>query len=197
MWVVWLVTGGAIVAFLGAVALFRPDFQDSPRGWQLLAGSGVALAIGGLIFIIRFWEPTPGPYLANELYPLGPYLNAWAVSFGFAWLGFGLLFVALALTGARWASRRIWFILLTSWFLCWLPHGIIGIGFAWAGQNAPSIQRYRAWTAHVPGLIVLCASAVVLLGHFALSIVGFIVTWRELWRGAAARGPRASLEASS
>jgi hypothetical protein len=162
-----------------------------------LAGSGIALALGGLIFVIRFWEPTPGPYLANELYPVGPYLNAWAVSFGFAWLGFGLLFVALALTGARLASRRIWLILLTSWLLCWLPHGIIGIGFAWAGQNAPSIQRYRTWAAHAPGLLVLCASAVVLLAHFAFSILGFIVTWRELWRRAGARGPRASLEASA
>jgi hypothetical protein len=197
MWAVWLVTGGATAAFLAAVTLFRSDFQDAARGWQLLAGSGITLALGGLIFVIRFWEPTPGPYLANELYPLGPYLNAWAVSFGFAWLGFGLLFVALALTGARLASRRIWLILLTSWLLCWLPHGIIGIGFAWAGQNAPSIQRYRSWAAHTRGLLVLCASAVVLLAHFAFSILGFIVTWRELWRRAGASGPGASLEASA
>jgi hypothetical protein len=197
MWVVWLIAAGGTAAFLAAVAQFRPDFRDAPWGWRLLAVSGITLALGGLIFVVRFWEPTPGPYLANELYPLGPYLNAWAVSFGFAWLGFGLLFVALALTGARLASRRIWLILLTSWLLCWLPHGIIGIGFAWAGHNAPSIQRYRTWAADASGLLVLCASAVVLLAHFAFSILGFIFSWRGLSRQAGARSPRASLDASA
>jgi hypothetical protein len=182
MWIVWLVSGGATVAFLAILALFRPDFRQAARGWQLLAVSGIALAVGGLSFVVRFWRPTPGPYMANQLYPLGPYVNAWAVSFGFAWLAFGIVFVALALNGAREGSVRTWVVLLVSWVLCWLPHGIIGIGFAWAGHNTPSVQFYRDWAARARGWLVLGTSALILLAHFSCSIVGFGLTGRQLWR---------------
>ena len=101
MWVVWLVGGAATAILLAVLSTLRSDFRSAARGWQLLAVSGLLLALGGLGFAIRFWEPTPGPYLANELYPFGPYLNAWAVSFGFTWLSFGLLFIGLALLGAQ------------------------------------------------------------------------------------------------
>jgi len=48
-------------------------------------------------------------------YPMGPYLNTWAVSFGFMWLAFGLVFFALALQTPR--TNRLWLALLAGWVL--------------------------------------------------------------------------------
>src|SRR5687767_14623195 len=115
MWIVWLVSGGATLAFLVTLALGRAEFRRAPRGWQLLAIAGIALAFAGLTFIIRFWRPAVGPGSPSDFYPVGPYVNAWAVAFGFAWLAFGILFVALALSGARDGSLRSWGLLLVSW----------------------------------------------------------------------------------
>ena len=72
MIVVWTVAG--LSAFLAAVCvrMLWPDLREAPRSWQLLALSGLPLALGGLAFIVRFWQPLPGPYRANEAYPLGP-----------------------------------------------------------------------------------------------------------------------------
>lgn len=179
MWVVWIIAAlsGALIA--ACVVMLRRDLRAAPRGWQLLASSGIPLALGGLGFIVRFWEPLPGPYLANQVYPLGPYVNAWAVSFGFMWLAFGLTFFALALHAPR--TGRTWWVLFTAWFLAWLPHGIIGLGFAAAGSNEPSVRLYRTWAAEWPGLLQLCASALILLAHFGLGAVGFASTGRALW----------------
>src|ERR1035438_7850531 len=102
-------------------------------------------------FVIRFWNPTPGPYLANHLYPFGDHLHAWAVSFGFTWLAFGLLFAVLALLASRDKSRLVWAALLAGWFICWLPHGVIGLAFAWAGGNAPSVETYSKWSSAPQG----------------------------------------------
>ena len=170
------------------VVALRRDLAGAPRGWQLLACSGIPLALGGLGFVVRFWKPTPGPYLANRMYPLGPYLNAWAVSFGFMWLAFGLVFFALALQGSR--SWRTWLLLLVAWFLAWLPHGIIGIGFAAAGSNQPSIDLYRNYAAHWRGLLRLSVSSFILLTHFGLALVGFARTGRALWRAGKPGGVR-------
>jgi hypothetical protein len=182
MWVVWLVVGVAGAAFLAVLVAFRADYRSATLGWQLLVMSGVLLAVGGVDFAVRFWEPTRGPYRANQLYPLGPYLNAWAVSFGFTWIAFGLLFVVLALLGARQPLARLWVALLASWVVCWLPHGVIGVGFAWAGHNEPSLRLYLDWASGWVGMIRLCASSLLLLGHFACSIGGFVVTGLQLCR---------------
>jgi hypothetical protein len=181
MWAVWLVTGAAAAAFLGTLATLRTDFRAAARAWKILALSGIPLSLGGLGFAVRFWRPTGGPYLANALYPFGPYLNAWAVSFGFTWLAFGLLFFGLAVTAAREPSRPRWVTLLVTWLLCWLPHVVIGVGFAWAGQNAPSLRVYRDWASDPAGLVVLCTGSVILVSHGACAIVGFITTGREVW----------------
>ena len=181
MWIVWSVTALAAALVAVPLVLLREDWRTAPRGWQFLAGSGVALALGGLGFIVRFWEPLPGPYRANELYPLGPYVNAWAVSFGFMWLAFGLLFVGLALRGPR--TPVTWLILVVAWVVAWIPHGIIGIGFAAAGGNEASVQLYRDWASEWPGLLRLSASALILLAHLGLSTVGFALTSRALLRG--------------
>lgn len=191
MWVVWAVGSAAAAILLVVLSTLRSDFRGAARGWQLLAVSGLLLALGGLGFAIRFWEPTPGPYVANELYPFGPYLNAWAVSFGFTWLGFGLLFLGVAVHGASHASGRLWIVLLASWLLCWLPHGVIAIGFAWAGHNEPSLRLYREWGSGWIGLLRMSSSAVILVGHFACSIGGFVLSGLQLWRnrGVAGQAP--------
>ena len=131
MWLVWSVTALAAAVATACIILVLEDWRSAPRGWQFLAGSGVTLSLGGLGFIVRFWEPLPGPYTANELYPLGPYVNTWAVSFGFMWLAFGVAFAVLALRGKR--STKTWLVLLTVWALAWMPHAIIGVGFLVAG----------------------------------------------------------------
>lgn len=180
MWLVWAVSAFSAALLVGCVRLLRTELGVAPRGWQLLATSGLPLAMGGAGFIFRFWEPAPGPYLANSLYPLGPYLNAWAVSFGFMWMAFGLAFFALAVQAPR--TGRLWLALLVGWFLAWLPHGIIGIGFAWAGSIQPSVQLYRDWASEWPGFLRLCASALILLSHFTLALLGFTLTGADLLR---------------
>jgi len=153
MWVV----GTAVALSTGLIAAclvgLRREFRSAPREWRVLAASGVPLALGGLGFVVRFWEPLPGPYMANVRYPLGPYLNAWAVSFGFMWLAFGLAFFALAVLAPR--TWRLWVTLLVAWFLAWLPHGIIGVGFAVGGTSRSSVQLYRDWASQWPGLMQL------------------------------------------
>ncbi len=163
MTVVWTVASLSAHFVAVCVLLLWSDLRAAPRSWQLLAGSGLPLALGGLGFILRFWQPLPRPYRANESYPLGPYLNAWAVSFGFMWLAFGLVFLALALRTPR--TGWLWLVLLAAWVLAWLPHGVIGIGFAWAGSNRPSVELYRTWASRWPGLIVLGTSSLILLVH--------------------------------
>lgn len=182
MWALWLVTGGAAVLFVATLAALRTDFRAASRAWKLLAASGILLAILGLGFAVRFWQPTSGPYLANVLYPFGPYVNTWAVSFGFTWLAFGLLFFGFAVTTAREASRRRWLALFVAWLLCWLPHLMIGVAFAWAGQNAPSVRIYRDWASDPAGFVVLLASGIGLVSHWVVAILGFVTTGREVWR---------------
>ena len=174
MWLVWGVALLSTVLLAVTIGpLWRP-LRSLRWSWRVLAAFGIPLALGGLGFIVRFWEPAAGPYRANELYPFGPYVNAWAVSFGFMWLGFGLLFLALALYAPH--TWRTWWLLFLAWFLAWLPHGIIGLGFAIAGSNEPSIRVYRDWASDWPGFVTLSAGAAVLLTHFGLCAVGFAAT---------------------
>ena len=183
MWVVWATVSTSVLITLAIFILFLPAFRTAPLSWRLLSASGIPLSIVGVNFIIRFWHPTAGPYLANELYPFGNHLHTWAVSFGFAWLSFGLLFTVFALSVSRERSRAVWFALLASWLICWLPHGIIGISFAWAGGNAPSLEAYSKWSSEPQGFVLLLFNALTLLAHFGLSIVGFVMTGIEFWRG--------------
>lgn len=182
MWAVGIIVSFVIVIVVASFYHLLPAFRAAPLSWRLLSASGIPLGIGGVNFIIRFWEPVAGPYRANVLYPFGDHLHAWAVSFGFTWLAYGLLFTGLALLGARQASRIIWATLLASWFICWLPHGVIGVAFAWAGSNAPSVASYRQWAAAPSGMALLLFNAITLLAHWGLGLAGFIMTAIELRR---------------
>ncbi len=174
--------GITLLVVLVALICLRSTYQASTLGWRLLAWSGITLSLGGFGFVVRFWKPTEGPYLANEIYPYGSHLNAWAVSFGFTWLAFGLLFFGLATLGARESKLTVWVILLAAWMLCWLPHGVIGVAFAWAGRNEPSIETYRVWGSQLSGFLVLLQGAVIIVAHVALSLLGFLLTGRDLLR---------------
>ena len=174
--------GITLLIVLVALVCLRSASRTSTLGWRLLAWSGITLSLGGLGFVARFWKPTEGPYLANEIYPYGSHLNAWAVSFGFTWIAFGLLFSGLATLGAREARATVWLTLLAAWMLCWLPHGVIGVAFAWAGRNEPSIRVYRDWGSNHSGFLVLLQGAVIIVAHFSLSLLGFLLTGRELLR---------------
>src|SRR5262249_32973095 len=154
-WAIWISVSISILIMLAILVGLLPSFRTAPRSWRLLSASGIPLSVGGVNFIIRFWKPTPGPYRANELYPYGDHLHAWAVSFGFTWFAFGLIFVGLALLGSRNARGVVWATLLSSWVICWLPHGMIGLAFAWAGGNAPSVESYRKWASEPQGFILL------------------------------------------
>src|SRR5881394_2509514 len=115
MWAVWISVSISILVVLAILLSLLPAFRTAPRSWRLLCASGIPLSVGGINFIIRFWKPTSGPYRANELYPYGDHLHAWAISFGFTWVAFGLIFVGLALLGSRNAKGVVWATLLASW----------------------------------------------------------------------------------
>ena len=182
MLLVWITVSISILIALAVLTSLLPAFRSASLSWRLLSASGIFLSILGVNFIIRFWNPTAGPYRANELYPFGNHLHTWAVSFGFAWLAFGLLFAVLAVSVSRNASRTVWAALLAGWFICWLPHGIIGLAFAWAGGNAPSLEAYSKWSSEPQGFILLLFNALALLAHFGLSVLGFVMTGIEIRR---------------
>lgn len=188
MWAVVITLGVAAALLSIAVAEARPRYRGATLGWRVLALSALPLALGGAGFVLRFWEPTPGPYLANHVYPYGSHLNAWAVSFGFTWMAFGALFFAAVLYAAPAGGWPAWRALLAAWLLCWLPHGVIGIAFAIAGNNEPSVDEYRAWASDPAGARVIVTGSAILLLHFALAIGGFVATGRELRRALTERG---------
>ena len=181
-----LTVGAALALALSivwAVILrLRRSYAACPLGWRVLSHAGWPLILAGAIFVLRFWTPTPGPYVANVRYPFGTHLAAWAVSFGFTWIAFGLLFAALAVL-ARDAQRALaWWALLASWVLCWLPHGYIGLATAIGGMTPGSVTTYRLWGSSPLGIVTLMADAALLLAHFLLSAIGFSLTASALWR---------------
>lgn len=191
-----VLTLGAVAALVaGMVLALRRDYVRCAAGWRLLAHAGWPLIVAGVIFVLRFWTPTPGPYRANARYPFGDHLAAWAVSFGFTWIAFGLLFAALAVLAPRAAAdargaRLAWLALAATWVLCWLPHGIIGVAVAAGGLDPVSVDRYVEWAARPLGALTLAADGGLLLLHAGLSVAGFILAGREVWRSSPRAGGR-------
>jgi hypothetical protein len=183
MWPVLVTLTGALALAAGALLPFRSEYRGTPAGWQLLAHAGWPLSLAGAVFVLRFWVPTDGPYRANVRYPFGTHLDAWAVSFGFTWIALGLLFTTLAILATRATSaRRLWIVLLAAWLVWWLPHGVIAVGFLFGGTDPRSVTDYRAWAANPAGAVILVADALLLLLHVGLSLAGFALTGRALWR---------------
>lgn len=187
MSIVWITAGLSVLPAVAVLICFLPAFRTATLGWRLLGASGVSLSILGVNFIIRFWTPTVGPYRANELYPFGGHLHAWAVSFGFTWIAFGLLFAVFALSVSRTANHTVWIAMFVAWLLCWIPHGIIGVAFASAGKNAPSVATYRQWSANPRGFALLLFNMLALAAHFGCAVAGFWLTRAATLRGR--RGP--------
>lgn len=184
MWVVALTLAGALGLSFGAMLPLRHAYRTVPLGWRLLAHAGWPLSLAGAVFVVRFWAPTDGPYRANVRYPFGAHLNAWAVSFGFTWIALGLLFSALAILTPRAAGARpAWLALLAAWLVCWLPHGVIALGFIFGGTDPRSVTDYRAWGAQPVGALILIADALLLVLHIGLSAAGFALAGRAAWRG--------------
>jgi len=190
VWLVAVVLAGALALVWAVVLRLRRTYVGCPLGWRLLAHAGWPLVLAGAIFVARFWTPTPGPYIANVRYPFGTHLAAWAVSFGFTWIAFGLLFAAFAVL-VREAQRPLaWWALLAAWALCWLPHGYLGVATALGGLASTSVTSYQRWWASPGGALLLAADAGLLVAHFVLSAVGFALTGRALWhRSARTRTP--------
>ena len=182
MWAIWLVVSVTILLTLCVLTGLLPAFRGAAASWRVLSASAIPLGVGGINFIVRFWKPTAGPYLANKLYPYGDHLHAWAVSFGFASLAFALLFVALTLLASRQATWLAWTVLLAAWLIYWLPHGLIALAFTWAGQNRASLEIYQKWASKPGGLVLLIFNALTLLAHFGLSVIGFIMTGIQINR---------------
>lgn len=191
-----VLTVAASLALVAAVVVaLRRRYVGSVTGWRLLAHAGWPLILASAIFVLRFWTPTPGPYLANTRYPFGDHLAAWAVSFGFTWIAFGLLFAALAVLAPRAAldvrgARLAWLALLVTWILCWLPHGIIGVAVAAGGLEPASVVRYADWAARPLGALTLAMDGGLLMLHAGLSVAGFTLAGRDAWRATA--GDRAA-----
>lgn len=187
MTIVFLTLAAALGLVSGVVLALRRRYVRCAVGWRLLAHAGWPLVVAGAVFVLRFWTPTPGPYLANTRYPFGDHLAAWAVAFGFTWIAFGLLFAALAVLAPQAAAdargaRLAWLTLVATWALCWLPHGIIGVAVIVGGLEPSSVTRYADWAARPVGALTLGASGALLLLHAGLSVAGFVLAGRDVWR---------------
>lgn len=112
MWALWLVTGGAAVLFVATLAALRTDFRAASRAWKLLAASGILLAILGLGFAVRFWQPTSGPWAGQNAPSVRIYRDWASDPAGFVVLlasGIGLVsHWVVAILGFVTTGREVW-----------------------------------------------------------------------------------------
>lgn len=139
-------------------------------GWNLLAFSGFAYVLGGVLLVVLTWKPKPGPYAIGERYPYGGYLEAWQVSLGFAFLAFGILFGVGSLIGSKVRNKYLWLGLLASFVLMWFPHLFIGVAHVF---EDPSLSNLGVWTKFT----------VPILAWMAIASFGFFLSWRDLRKG--------------
>ncbi len=168
--VIWV---GTVAASAGLVWLgiqTMPALRALSLGWKLLIASNVVFVVG-IGFILR-GHFTGGPYRVSEVYPIGNHLQAWQVSMGFAMVAFGILFSGAAFIAGQIESLSLWGILLLSWAVFWLPHGVIAVGFAFDGQF--SRAHPGVWKIYFPTILALMYLSVV--------TVGFWLTFREAYR---------------
>ncbi len=137
-------------------------------GRNLLTFAGAGFVPAGMVLILLSWRATPGPYLVGERYPYGGYLESWQVATGFAFVAFGVLFVAGVQALARHGGRGLWWALLASYLAMWFPHAFMGVAFV---AYDPTLATLRSWVVALPFIFVWMAAVV---AGFAL-----------IWRGAA------------
>lgn len=153
-----------VVEMRGALQMARR--KPLLSGQNLLSIAGLGFIPAGIILILLSWHPTPGPYRVGGRYPYGGSLEAWQVSMGFAFVAFGVLFVAGIAAAVRLKSRRLWGAMLAAYVLVWFPHAFLGAAFF---LDDPSLAALQSWAGVVP-LILL---------WMAMVIAGFALTWRD------------------
>ncbi len=179
----WGILGPTLLLLLVLTFLYADRFRAAKASWRLLSLSGCFVSAFGFVWILRGWNPTPGPYRISEVYPFGTHLQAWQVTFGFTWLAFGFLFFVAVLFAASRPSRFAWATLLASWLVCMLRHAAIAVALAWAGEGTIETVDLsnRLPVETQPGL--LGATAAVALLFFSSSLGGFLWTAWQLRRG--------------
>jgi len=182
MWTVWGVLAPILPLLLVVGFLLSDRFRGAQASWRLLSLSGWFLSAFGLVWILRAWNPTLGPYRIGDAYPFGTHLQAWQVTFGFTWLAFGFLFFVAVLFAAGRPTRVAWATLLVSWLVCMLPHAVIAVALAWTGEETAQAVDLpeRVSSEAQPLLIVATVAAAFLL--LASSIGGFLWTAWQLLR---------------
>jgi hypothetical protein len=125
-WEVALVAGTPLL-FLAVTAVgwrrLYKSLERRPvrwRWWVALLGG-----IGSLLLAVNYslmFSPTNGPYTWNA-YGEGGAIQTCMSRFGYDWLGFWFLFVAVALAGRN--TKWVFSALAWSAFLVWLPHAVI------------------------------------------------------------------------
>ncbi len=183
MWPEFLVLTPTVLLVSAVAVGHRPQFRKARLNWRILSVSGLFLAAFGLVWVLRGWEQTAGPYRIGAVYPFGTHLQTWQVTFGFTWLGFGVLFFGGSLRAAAHPTYLTWLTLLLAWLVCMLPHGIIGAAMAVGGQDVTEAVNVAARVDAGEGLVLLLATAVAGLLFLASSAIGFVWTWWELRQG--------------
>ncbi len=183
MWFQWGILAPTLLLLLVLTFLYVDRFRAAKASWRLLSLSGWFLSAFGLVWILRAWNPTPGPYRISEVYPFGNHLQAWQVTFGFTWLAFGFLFFIAVLSAASRPSRLAWVTLLASWLVCMLPHVAIAIALAWAGVGTiETVDLSKRLPVETQPVLIAATAAVAFL-FFSSSLGGFLWTAWQLRHG--------------
>ncbi len=145
----------------------RSSLRRLFSGRNLLFASGIGYIPAGIVLALLSWDQTKGPYSIGSRYPYGGLLEAWQVSNAFAFISFGLLFVAIVHSAIRLRSHIIWGLALAAFTLMWFPHLYIGITFFLADH---SLQSLRTWIPSLPFILVWMTAA----------IIGFVFSWNDI-----------------
>ncbi len=183
MWLQWGMLVPTLLLLLVLTLLYVRRLRGAKASWRLLGLSGWFLSAFGLVWILRAWNPTPGPYRISEVYPFGTHLQAWQVTFGFTWLAFGFLFFVAVFSAASRPSRFTWVTLLATWLVCMLPHAAIVIALGWAGEGTiGTVDPSNRLPLETQPLLIGATAAVAIL-FFTSSLGGFLWTGWQLFHG--------------
>jgi len=136
-------------------------------GRNILVCCGASYILGGMVLVAMSWQQSTGPYAVGSRYPYGGPLESWQVSNGFAFVAFGLAFLAIVSAMVTLRSRVLWAVALGAFVVMWFPHMWIGITFLLADPTFASLQ---AWSMAIP----------LILAWMLAAAVGFGLAWKGL-----------------